>query len=139
MIEWSIFQMNWIVRTLPVLLAVSFAYAQEKPPAETKPAAEQNAPEMVQHDEAATFRTRVNLVMVPVVVHNRKGDAVGNLEKEDFSLFDKGKLQEITRFSVEKTGPGEPFKRRGVGPHAKTSPSGTGERREDASQESWER
>jgi len=107
MIEWSIFPMNWFVRSIPVVFAAALTYAQEKPPAETKPAAEQNAPEMVQHDETATFRTRVNLVMVPVVVHNRKGDAVGNLEKEDFALFDKGKAQEITRFAVEKTGPGE--------------------------------
>jgi VWFA-related protein len=107
MIEWSIFPMNWFVRSIPVVLAAALTYAQEKPPAETKPAAEQNASEMVQHDETATFRTRVNLVMVPVVVHNRKGDAIGNLEKADFTLFDKGKPQEITRFSVEKTGPGE--------------------------------
>jgi VWFA-related protein len=60
-------------------------------------------PEMAQHDEAATFRTRVNLVMVPVVVRDRQNHAVGSLKKEDFSLFDKGKSQEITRFSVEET------------------------------------
>ena len=59
--------------------------------------------EMAQHEEAATFRTRVNLVMVPVVVRDKKNHAVGSLKKEDFSLFDKGKLQEITRFQVEET------------------------------------
>lgn len=63
---------------------------------------------MAQHDEPATFKTRVNLVVVPVVVRNRKGDSIGNLTKEDFALFDKGKAQEITRFTVEKTAkPGE--------------------------------
>ena len=66
----------------------------------------QPATEMAQHDEPATFRTHVNLVMVPVVVRDKSGKAVGTLKKEDFQLFDKGKLQEITRFSVEKPGDG---------------------------------
>src|SRR5262245_37712962 len=51
-----------------------------------------------------TFKTRVNLVTVPVVVRDKTGRAVGNLEKEDFQLFDKGKPQSISRFSVESSG-----------------------------------
>jgi VWFA-related protein len=43
-------------------------------------------------------------VVVPVVVRDRKGRAIGNLTKEDFQLFDKGKLQSISRFSMEKAG-----------------------------------
>jgi VWFA-related protein len=58
---------------------------------------------MSQHDEQASFRTKVSLVMVPVVVRNAHGDAVGNLAKENFLLYDKGKPQNIERFSVEKT------------------------------------
>src|SRR5580658_6928931 len=54
-------------------------------------------------DNAATFRSRVNLVMVPVVVRDRNGNAVGNLKKEGFQLFDKGKQQIISKFSVEKS------------------------------------
>ncbi len=99
-----------ISRSLPALFLASMLYGQapaQQPPAQ--PAApSQNAAEMAQHDEPATFKARVNLVMVPVVVRNRKGDAVGNLTKDDFSLFDKGKVQEVTRFTVEKTAaPGE--------------------------------
>jgi VWFA-related protein len=60
--------------------------------------------EISQHDEAATFQTHVNLVMVPVVVRDRQGRAVGNLSKQDFQLFDKGKPQAISRFTVEKWG-----------------------------------
>jgi VWFA-related protein len=51
----------------------------------------------------ASFSSRTNLVVVPVVVRDGKGRAIGNLTKEDFQLFDKGKLQTISRFSVEKT------------------------------------
>jgi VWFA-related protein len=62
------------------------------------------APEMSSRDAPATFSTKVNLVMVPVVVRDAKGKAIGTLQKEDFQLFDKGKPQLITRFSVEKAG-----------------------------------
>ena len=64
----------------------------------------QNAPEISSHDAPATFSTKVNLVMVPVVVRDAKGKAIGTLQKEDFQLFDKGKPQVISRFSVEKAG-----------------------------------
>lgn len=57
---------------------------------------------MTQKDEPATFQARVNLVMVPVVIRDRAGHAVGTLKKEDFQLFDRGKAQEITRFSIER-------------------------------------
>jgi VWFA-related protein len=50
-----------------------------------------------------TFKAETNLVLVPVVVRDAKGNAVGNLTKEDFQLFDKGKPQEIGKFSVEDT------------------------------------
>ena len=61
---------------------------------------------MSSHDAPATFSTKVNLVMVPVVVRDGKGKAIGTLQKEDFQLFDKGKPQVISRFSVEKAGEG---------------------------------
>ena len=53
---------------------------------------------------APAFQSKVNLVMVPVVVRDERGDAVGNLTKDDFELFDKGARQQITRFVVEKAG-----------------------------------
>src|ERR1022692_4416661 len=63
----------------------------------------QNIPEITAHEAPATFNTRVNLVSVPVVVRDNKGRAVGNLHQEDFRLFDKGKQQIITKFSVNQS------------------------------------
>ena len=40
--------------------------------------------------------------MVRVVVRDAKGAVVDNLRKEDFQLFDHGKLQTILHFSMEK-------------------------------------
>src|SRR6201996_4408007 len=70
----------------------------------TSPAPAQNAPELTSHDAPATFSAKVNLVMVPVVVRDGNGKAIGTLQKEDFQLFDKGKPQVISRFSIEKAG-----------------------------------
>jgi VWFA-related protein len=57
---------------------------------------------MATHDEPAVFQSRVNLVMVPVVIRDKQGHAVGSLKQTDFQLFDKGKPQVITRFSLEQ-------------------------------------
>jgi VWFA-related protein len=43
-------------------------------------------------------------VSVPVVVRDSKGHIVSTLTKENFQVFDKGKPQEVIRFSLEKTG-----------------------------------
>src|SRR5579863_481448 len=76
--------------------ALGPAQTTPQPSVEAKP-----APEMVSHDAAPTFSSKVNLVLVPVVVRDRNGKAIGNLTKDDFRLFDKGKPQVISRFSVE--------------------------------------
>jgi len=90
-----------------VFLAVSAAQQAPPPPAAAPaapPPANPNAPETTTREEPATFKAHVNLVMVPVVVRDKQGHAVGGLQQEDFLLFDKGKPQVISRFSVEKSG-----------------------------------
>jgi VWFA-related protein len=63
--------------------------------------AAQDTPEMTSQNSAPTFSSRTNLVLVPVVVRDRNGKAIGNLRKDDFRLFDKNKPQAIAQFSVK--------------------------------------
>ena len=79
-----------------ILLCVLGAAAAQTPP----PPPNRND-EVTTSDTPATFRTKVNLVLVPVVVRDKQGHAVGDLTKEDFQLFDKGKPQTISAFTVE--------------------------------------
>ena len=47
------------------------------------------------------LQTNTNLVLVPVVVRDAAGNAVANLTRDDFEIFDKGKRQPIASFSIE--------------------------------------
>jgi VWFA-related protein len=57
--------------------------------------------EVSSRDTPATFKVRVNLVLVRVVVRDAQGKVVGTLRKEDFQLFDNSKAQVVSAFSVE--------------------------------------
>src|SRR5229473_7022664 len=97
-----------------VMISVGRLGAQTPPP----PAPAQDAPskpdstatppptpaqneEVSSHDTPTTFKVRVNLVLVRVVVRDRQGKIVSNLKKEDFQLYDNRKPQAITSFSME--------------------------------------
>jgi VWFA-related protein len=57
--------------------------------------------EVTSRDTPATFKVRVNLVLVRVVVRDSDGKAIANLKQEDFQLFDNRKAQSIVTFSME--------------------------------------
>ncbi len=76
-----------------------------------------------------TFKSGVNLVPVTVVVRDGKGHIVDNLGIDDFQLYDNGKLQMISKFSVEKlakVSPATPVA------HAAEKPAANGEALADA-------
>ena len=68
------------------------------------PPAPAQTEEVSSQDTPATFKVRVNLVLVRVVVRDSKGKIVPNLKKEDFQLFDNKKPQTISSFTVETPG-----------------------------------
>jgi VWFA-related protein len=91
------------MRAALFLCGVISAFAQAPLALPTPDKTPDKTPEIASHDSPATFNSRVNLVSVPVVVREQKGGrAIGTLKKEDFQLFDRGKLQVISRFTIEK-------------------------------------
>jgi VWFA-related protein len=53
---------------------------------------------------AATLRLNVNAVLVPVVVRDGHGHTVGDLQKQDFEVFDDSKPRPFSGFVVERHG-----------------------------------
>ncbi|HEX4004430.1 MAG TPA: VWA domain-containing protein [Candidatus Acidoferrales bacterium] len=56
---------------------------------------------MSTHDNPVPLQSRVNLVPVRVVVRDPNGNAIANLHREDFQLFEDGKPQIVSNFTVE--------------------------------------
>jgi len=70
-------------------------------PPQASPSSPNTREEVSTHDTPATFKVRVNLVLVRVVVRDARGQVVTNLKKEDFQLTDNRKPQVISSFSME--------------------------------------
>lgn len=112
----------WPIRMMPkgigfagaLLLvgAMASGVLSQEPPPPPKPAAEaptsqpqkseaEPQAEVSVQDTSSTFRIRVDLVQVHVIVRGDSGKPVAGLHKEDFQLYDNGKLQTIATFDVE--------------------------------------
>jgi len=53
----------------------------------------------------AVIRSTTRLVQLNVIVHNTKGEPVEGLKKEDFTVLDQGKEQQIAAFSANSAAP----------------------------------
>jgi len=72
-------------------------------PAASTPAGPAKDDEITTTERPANFKVQSNLVEVPVIVRDRAGNAIGNLKQEDFRILDKGKRQEVSKFSLVKS------------------------------------
>jgi hypothetical protein len=111
------------IRVSPLLLAFAFvavvaaqgaqseatsslpaATASQGTPAQADDKTDKNSPEMASRDVTPTFQVNVKLILVRVVVRDSQGHALGTFRQEDFQVFDKGKPEVISQFSVEQPG-----------------------------------
>jgi VWFA-related protein len=109
-VPWSAFLVGFLL-----LFGPSPAHAQsptaspQSPQAESsqnaqKPDAKPTNEEIVSRDTPTTFKVRVNVVLVRVVVRDNNGKVITNLKKDDFQLADNRKPQTISSFSIETPG-----------------------------------
>lgn len=85
---------------LPALLWLASAPAQT-PKSNANPAGHAKSSPLQTTQKVLTLKKQVNLVLVPVVVRNKKGKPVGSLKQGDFRILDDGKPQTITTFRRE--------------------------------------
>lgn len=86
-----------------LLLAPAVALLAVAAPASPQPAQPLQPPEPPQEEQV--IRVEVNLVNLYFSVRDRKGSYISTLGKEDFTVFEDGKKQEIRYFSRETDQP----------------------------------
>src|SRR6266436_7611877 len=82
-----------------LLLNVSFSVLAQDAP-QSQPS---QAPQQTQQPAQPQYRVRVTseLVLVNVVARDKKGNLIRGLKKEDFTVTEDGKRQEISTFDFE--------------------------------------
>src|SRR5260370_33047733 len=70
--------------------------------------AQAQAPQPATAHAPAVIRSTTRLVQLNVIVHNKKGDPVQGLKKEDFTILDQGQEQQVATFSANAAGPADP-------------------------------
>ncbi len=87
------------MRRSTTFAAIALCCAAVISPAQQTPVQQTNDPPP--QDSTYTFKSNVNVVLVPVLVRDKQGLAIGNLKKEDFQVFDNDKPQVISGFTIQ--------------------------------------
>src|SRR5215469_1262813 len=80
---------KYLATLFVVLLTAQLPLAGQQQPAQQQPA-------------APSFRSSVNLILVDVVVRDKKGAIVTGLTRDDFQLLEDGKPEQILTFAFEQ-------------------------------------
>ena len=80
---------KYLATLFVVLLTTQLPLAGQQQPAQQQPA-------------APSFRSSVNLILVDVVVRDKKGAIVTGLTRDDFQLLEDGKPEQILTFAFEQ-------------------------------------
>src|SRR5579859_4939982 len=98
--------MSWRLIAVPAVvlsLWMNVARGQESGQATTSQPTNNTDSEISTRTTEAAIKVQVNLVLVRAVVKDSTGKVIPGLKQQDFQIFDKGKLQKISSFNVEKT------------------------------------
>ncbi len=88
-----------IALTLAALSGGLLAAQQQPAPQTPQPAPQAQQPAPIDQPPV-TFRVEVNYVEVDAIVTDAQGTPIANLSKDDFELFEDGKRQEVSSFSL---------------------------------------
>src|SRR5438874_1947317 len=88
---------KFLLPLLPLLLLVSSAFAQQTGTLPSPPPAPQQTPKP---EDVDVVRITTNLVQVDAVVTDSKGKLVTDLKPEEIEIFEDGRKQKITHFSL---------------------------------------
>jgi VWFA-related protein len=85
-----------VMRAVCCLIAILAAAAQGTAQTPPTPSPGHTAPA----DQAGVFRVSTRLVEVSVVVHDSRGQPVSDLKREDFTITERGKPQQVVFFAM---------------------------------------
>lgn len=92
----------WVAVLLLTLPAVAnLAHGQQSSHPAVSSSTPQTENEISTQSADTAIRVRVNLVLVRVVVRDSGGKAIPGLKQDDFHVFDNGKRQKISSFTIE--------------------------------------
>src|SRR5882757_4232678 len=95
-------QTRAVLTAATLLLNVSLSVLAQDAP-QSQPSQQTQQPPQIQQPQQPQYRVRVTseLVLVNVVVRDKKGNLITDLKKDDFTLLEDGKRQAISTFDFE--------------------------------------